>query len=181
MRTMHARRVVGVLEQVPLFSDASTGELRRLAACVSLVDVNRGRIISREGWPGREFVLVLDGAAAVSRHGALRYRLGPGGFFGEVSLLAGHRQVATIVAETDMSVGVLTRAEFLELVPGLPSVSAVVMEGLARLAVGRHPLCEAEVRRCGVTSVSLTPSAGSYEHQLGPGGRRHAGGGGGAP
>ena len=54
----------------------------------------------------------MTGTASVWQHGVLLETVGPGSFFGEISLLAPGEQTATVVSETDMRLLVLTRSEF---------------------------------------------------------------------
>jgi CRP-like cAMP-binding protein len=58
-------------------------------------------------------------------------RLGPGSFFGEMSLLDQGPRSATVTAETDMQLLVLGSPEFSSLVAEIPSVARRIMRVLA--------------------------------------------------
>jgi CRP/FNR family transcriptional regulator, cyclic AMP receptor protein len=103
---------VETLKQVPLFSKCSNRELRKLAAVMTELHVDAGRVLTAEGQPGLEFFVVMTGNASIWQHGALLETVGPGSFFGEVSLLDRGKQTATVVSQTDMRLLVLTRPEF---------------------------------------------------------------------
>ena len=57
-----------------------------------------GEKVLRQGLTGSGFYVILDGEAAVVVDGTERARLGPGEFFGEVSVLLGEAPVADVVA-----------------------------------------------------------------------------------
>jgi CRP-like cAMP-binding protein len=133
------------LAQVPIFEGMSKKDLRAVAARLSPVDVAAGREFTRQGGGGSDFFVVLDGSAIVSRDGKPLCRVEKGGFFGELALLVPHERTATVTAETDMSVGVLTRPEFLDLVHELPAIAITVMEQLAMLALDVSPLRHTEL------------------------------------
>jgi CRP/FNR family transcriptional regulator, cyclic AMP receptor protein len=76
------------------------------------VDVPAGKVLTEEGRQGHEFYLILDGQAAVRRNGKKVATLGPGQYFGELSLLDKGPRSATVVADTDMRLLVLGQREF---------------------------------------------------------------------
>ena len=65
-----------------------------------------------QGDPGREFMIIAEGTAAVKRNARKIATLGPGDFFGELAVLAGVPRTATVIAETDMVVEAMNRQEF---------------------------------------------------------------------
>ena len=66
---------------------------------------------------------ILEGDATVWRHGRLVTHVGPGAFLGEMAVLAGTPRSATVRAETDMEIEVLSRSEFATLLEDMPSVA----------------------------------------------------------
>ncbi len=65
----------------------------------------------------------MEGTATASRNGLTLATLGPGSFFGELALLDGGNRTATIVADSDMGLLVLSRREFKSLQLTVPSVA----------------------------------------------------------
>jgi CRP-like cAMP-binding protein len=58
-----------------------------------------GATLVQEGAAGTVFYLILDGAVKVVRKGRTVARLGPGNFFGELSLLDGGPRTASVITE----------------------------------------------------------------------------------
>ena len=105
-----------------LFSACSKRDLQVIGRASDEVDVPAGKVLTEEGRQGHEFYLILDGQAAVRRNGKKVATLGPGQYFGELSLLDKGPRSATVVADTDMRLLVLGQREFngtLDEVPGL--------------------------------------------------------------
>jgi hypothetical protein len=82
-------------------------EIRRLEA---------GQVLVREGEPGEEMYLLLDGVLSVDVGGRLLTRLGPGVVVGERALLESGRRTATLQSVTPVKVAVV-RTEQVE--PGV--------------------------------------------------------------
>jgi CRP-like cAMP-binding protein len=123
-----------LLKGVDLFSGCSSQELRRLASLSTEVDAPSGTVLAQEGEPGNEFFIIVSGQAKASRNGVTLAALSPTAFFGELALLDGGERTATVVAETDLRLLVLSRAEFRELCRSYPSVmNKMLVELGARL------------------------------------------------
>lgn len=122
---------VRLLAGVDLFSGCSKSELSRIAALVDEIDVPAGRELTREGESGWEFFVIADGKAKATRKGRRIASFGPGSFFGEMALLDQGPRSATVSAETDMQLLVLTSRGFFTLVDDTPSVARKVLAGMA--------------------------------------------------
>lgn len=120
------------LRAVPMFAACSQNELRILARSGTMAEVAEGTLLCREGETGREFVVVVDGKAIVTRAGREVAILGPGDFFGELSLLDKTARDATVAAATPMSLFVMTPAEFSTVLVSSPSVTRKLLVGMAR-------------------------------------------------
>ena len=120
-----------LLGNVRLFSTCNKRELARIASLVEEVDAPEGKVIVREGEPGRECFVVADGKARATIRGKGNYLLGPGSFFGEMSLLDQGPRSATVTAETDVHLLVLGSREFSSLVNEVPTVAVRMMRVLA--------------------------------------------------
>jgi CRP/FNR family transcriptional regulator, cyclic AMP receptor protein len=120
-----------LLGNVRLFSNCTNRELARIASLVDEVDARKGKVIVREGEPGRECFVIAEGKARAAIRGKGSVALGPGSFFGEMSLLDQGPRSATVTAETDMHLLVLGSREFSSLVNEVPTVAVRMMRGLA--------------------------------------------------
>ena len=70
------------LPNIEMFSELSKKELKNIAALMTPIQVKMGRVLTKEGDPGREFMIIIEGTATVKRKGRVLARLGPGDFFG---------------------------------------------------------------------------------------------------
>ena len=59
-----------LIKSVPLFSHCTKREIAALAAEADELTVPEGKELTRQGERGREFMVIVDGAAKVSRTGA---------------------------------------------------------------------------------------------------------------
>lgn len=120
---VHKDQRIALLKGVDLLSGCSINELRQIASLVTELDVPGGETLARQGEIGKEFFIIVSGKARASRNGVSLATLSPTAFFGELALLDGGKRTATVVAETDLRLLVLTRSEFKELCRSHPSVA----------------------------------------------------------
>jgi CRP-like cAMP-binding protein len=116
--------------------------------------VPAGRVLTSCGQPGTEFFVVIEGTATVWREDTKLETIADGGFFGEQSLLAHGTRTATVVAETDMKLFVLSQREFMSPYFLIPPVMQQMLE------VSSERLRRADDRWCGVLA-SLRASSES--------------------
>jgi CRP-like cAMP-binding protein len=103
---------VELIAQAPLFAGCSRRELQAIATAADEVDVPEGKELTREGETGREFFVLVDGAAEVRRRGRKLRDLGPGDFFGEIALVARVPRSATVTTTTPVRALVVTQQAF---------------------------------------------------------------------
>ena len=120
------------LEGIGIFYELTRGQHRSVARLMTCVPVKAGRALTTEGQPGREFMIIVEGQASVRRDGRLVATLGPGEFFGEMSLIAGAPRSATVTAETDMLIETLNRREFSSMLGENPSLARKVLVGAVK-------------------------------------------------
>jgi CRP-like cAMP-binding protein len=126
------RQGVDLLAQVPLFSGLTKRNLKKLAEHADVVNFNAGDPIVEAEQPGGTFYVVLEGEAKVVRSGKTVGRMGPGDFFGEISLLDGGPRTATVVAETPVVAIRIFKRSFDKVVSQEPSVAAQILVVVAR-------------------------------------------------
>jgi CRP/FNR family transcriptional regulator, cyclic AMP receptor protein len=120
-----------MLARVPLFSACSQKELREVARLGTPIDVSAGRQLTREGNRGSEFFLVLKGRAQCTINGRKVASFRDGDFFGEMALLDQGPRTATVTADTDMRLLVVSAREFAELLNEAPSIGRKMLQTLA--------------------------------------------------
>ncbi len=126
------RDVDSALATVGIFSELSSKELKKVSRLVTPVNVKAGKVLTREGDAGREFMIIVEGQASVRKNGRKVATLGPGDFFGELAVLAGVPRTATVTAETDMVVDALNRREFSSLLDASPRLAKKILMGAVR-------------------------------------------------
>ena len=119
-----------LLRMVPLFAGCSKRELRRIAAIADELSFREGKVLTRQGDPGREMFILLDGTVTVERNGEQVNRLGPGDFLGEGTLILGEPRNATITATSPIRALVITAMNFRQLLEDDPDISLNVRETL---------------------------------------------------
>src|SRR5437764_3741940 len=128
---------VELIRRVPLFSNCSRKELAEIASIADEIDFGAGKELIREGERGREFFVLLDGSAQVTKDGTELNTLGSGDFFGEIALVSKMPRSATVTTTSDVRALVVTDRAFRALMDRLPELQLQVLEALAeRLAPG---------------------------------------------
>ena len=126
----------------PLFAELDNDERRRLAELSQTLAFAPHEVIVREGDPGEEMFLILRGHVGVSIHPADSdslplTRLGPGEFFGEMSLVRGAQRSASVKALEECEVIAIegqTLRRLLDASPGLAErIRYVAAERQSRL------------------------------------------------
>jgi CRP-like cAMP-binding protein len=119
------------LAKIPLFRNLSAKQLTAVDRLVTTVDVQPGRELIRQGEPGREFFVVVEGEAEVRRDGEIVGTRGPGAFFGEMALLLDRPRNASVIASTAMTIDVINRQEFRQLLDDFPDLHAPLLAATA--------------------------------------------------
>jgi CRP-like cAMP-binding protein len=122
---------VELIRHLPLFELCSKRDLRRIASLADERRVEPGTELIREGEPGTEFYVVVEGEVDVRRGGRRIARLGAGSFVGEIALLSRSPRTATVVAATRLRVLAITGRDFVELLDTLPELWLKVARTLA--------------------------------------------------
>jgi CRP-like cAMP-binding protein len=122
---------MALLREVPLFADCSRRELREIAELADEVVVPTGTVLTKEGASGREFVVIVDGAASVHRRGQKVNELDSGDFLGEIALVSRGPRTATVRTTRPTHALVITAPSFRALLRRTPSMQQKVLEALA--------------------------------------------------
>ena len=118
---------IELLKRVPLFAGCSKGELRELAKSADELDIREGTVLTREGRPGREFFVLIDGTALVTKGGKKVADLSGGDWFGEIALITNRPRTATVTATSPGDILVITDRRFHSVVETMPSIALKVL------------------------------------------------------
>jgi CRP/FNR family cyclic AMP-dependent transcriptional regulator len=118
----HTERGSGLLDEVASFSSCTRTELDLLSFIADEAMIGSGCVVTEEGVSGRKCFVIASGRAKVWRNGEVVAELGPGQFFGEMSLLAGVPYAETVTAQTTLELLVVSPAEFDSLLTRAPSI-----------------------------------------------------------
>jgi uncharacterized membrane protein len=121
-----------LLANIPLFAKLKPTELAELSGLLKEQKVDNQQVVFWIGDEGADFYLVQIGRVAVCYPDDMGHEvtiavLGPGDFFGEISLLDGGPRTATIRAEDDVRLLSLSRHDFLEFLTRNPSAGIHIL------------------------------------------------------
>ncbi len=120
-----------LLASTRLFADVDADGLARICARITEIEVPAGRVIARQGEIGTGFYVIVAGSGRVVRDGATIAHLGPGDFFGELSVLDGRPRVAQVVSDEPTTCLALASWDFEAVVVEQPTVALAILRGLA--------------------------------------------------
>ena len=130
-RDRASRHTVDTLSGMHLFSACRRHEIEHLARLFEPVERPAGTVIVREGEPGTEFFIIVEGTASASVGDHAVTTLGAGDFFGEMALLDHSPRSATVTATTDVELLVADSVIFSRMVASTPSVGVRMMRTLS--------------------------------------------------
>jgi CRP-like cAMP-binding protein len=120
------------LRRVELFSSLKDKQLKRVAETMTERAFSAGEDVTREGEVSVGFYVIEAGRARVTMHGDPVGELGPGDYFGEISLIAETPRAATVTAETDLRCYGMTSWDFRTLVEGNGEIAWAILSSTAR-------------------------------------------------
>jgi CRP-like cAMP-binding protein len=127
---------VEAIKRAPLFSQCSKRDLEEIARIADEIDLREGKEMTREGAPGREFFVLLEGTADVRRKNRKVASMKAGDFFGEIALVSRKPRTATVVATSPVHALVVTEQSFRGLMAHQPQIQLKVLQALAARVAG---------------------------------------------
>jgi CRP/FNR family transcriptional regulator, cyclic AMP receptor protein len=112
-----------VLRGIELFDGLSRKQRKLLALRADEVEVEAGRVLCCKGRTSHEFFVIEDGTARVVRDGQYLDELGPGDFFGEMGLIEDAPRNADVIAQTPLTLMVLSAPAFRDLEREAPQLA----------------------------------------------------------
>jgi CRP-like cAMP-binding protein len=122
------------LASVSLFSKCTKRQLEEIGEVATELILPAGKVLAREGDVGFEMFILLDGTASVTRDGQRVSTITAGDVVGELAVISGLPRNATVVAETELTILVLTHAGLDQLLDDIPGLAKrLLYEVTARL------------------------------------------------
>jgi CRP/FNR family cyclic AMP-dependent transcriptional regulator len=125
--TLGEDRRTELLRGCRLFVGLDADGLAAVSRVALEVEFPSERVIVRQGEIGTGFFVVEEGRVRVVRDGITLTHLGPGEFFGELSLLDGGPRVAQVVAEQPTRCLAIASWDFEQVLRNTPGVALSVL------------------------------------------------------
>jgi small-conductance mechanosensitive channel/CRP-like cAMP-binding protein len=145
---------LALMGKVDFLSLLSQEERRRLVDSVGVKDYAAGEVAIHQGDAGDSFYIIKKGSVEVivgkaEGEGVVVATLGPGNFFGEMSLLTGATRTATIRVKEDAEFVVIDRESFRDTLVHNPSIA----ESLSRILAERQAALTAQREKLDVATL----------------------------
>jgi flavin reductase (DIM6/NTAB) family NADH-FMN oxidoreductase RutF len=127
----HGGQYEQLLASVPLFASLAPELMQPILAAGAERIYRAGEQIVRQGEPGDELYVVLEGSVRAERAGRALKTFGPGEFFGEVAVLDGRPRSADVVAVTDARCLLVPRHVLRDALAAEPRAAWAMLETLA--------------------------------------------------
>lgn len=138
--TLTQDRRAQLLGACPLFGGVRPEDLAAIGERSIEVDFGPDHVIARQGEIGTGLFVIVEGEVRVVRDGVDLARLGPGDFFGEMSVIDGLPRVAQVVTSAPTRCLALASWEFERTVLDHPTIGLAILRGLsARLRAKTDP------------------------------------------
>jgi CRP/FNR family transcriptional regulator, cyclic AMP receptor protein len=129
--TLTRDRKSELLAGARLFDGVDAEGLQHIAAVAVQVEFPADHVIARQGEIGTGFFVLISGGARVVRSGQTIATLGPGDFFGELSVLDGRPRTAQVVTSGPTTCLALATWDFEAVLLDQPGVTLAILRGLA--------------------------------------------------
>ncbi len=96
------RARIDVLREVPFFEGLSSKHLANIDGYLDEVNVESGRVLTKQGEGAYEAFIIADGVAEVRKDGEVLRETEVGELIGEIGILKNSLRTATVVATTPM-------------------------------------------------------------------------------
>jgi len=125
------KTTVSHLKNIPLFSECSPKELGLVVKNSTERTLKAGTVIMDQGQTGREAYVILSGTATVKRNGKKIGTAKTGAVVGELSLLDNGPRTATVIADSDVTLLVISERGLKNAIENIPAISRKLLKALA--------------------------------------------------
>ena len=119
------------LRSMSLFAELGPAELEQVASWFDVEERDSGATLTQQGSSGYAFYVLRDGTATVIQGDEEIRRLGPGDFFGELSIIGDGRRTATVKATSHVTVWSMFGTEFRNLEQHFPGLAKKIRTAYA--------------------------------------------------
>jgi CRP/FNR family transcriptional regulator len=120
------------LAKVPLLAGLSKNQRMTIARHADELAIPPGADLTRQGDPGREAFLIVSGKATVRRNRRKLATVGPGDAIGEMALLDQQPRSATVTADEEMVVLVMSGPDFRVLIDQVPGLCRRLLAAMSQ-------------------------------------------------
>jgi len=126
-----------LLRNIPLFANLSDSELAQISAEASLKQYPRNKVILSEGEKSDSLYAIVAGKVKVlisdeDGKEIILAILGPGEFFGEMSLIDNQPRSATVISMESSSFNVISHGDFMRCLTGNPQIARTILQTMAK-------------------------------------------------
>lgn len=131
----------GVLRRVKILADLNEQQLERFAQLMEVLNIKQWDEVVKQNSPGDAMYMVLDGELRVrmmiTGKETILTTLGPGEFFGEMSLFDNGPRSADVIANKDSTVLKVSAQNFDKLLGRAPELAAPILSAIGKTLVAR--------------------------------------------
>lgn len=126
-----------MLRNIPIFANLGDDEIAQLAAVASIKSYPKNSVIIQEGDHSDCIYLINSGKVKVlisndEGHELILTLLGPGEYFGELSVIDNQTRSATVVSMEPVHFTVISKPDFDRCLANNPGIASLIMVGLAQ-------------------------------------------------
>lgn len=121
-----------ILAEIPIFAVLKPRDLKKVARDAHEMDFAAGTVLTEEDAVGATFFIVTEGTMKVEVGGRPVRTVGPGDYFGEMSLIDHHPRAARVTAETDTKCLTFTSWAFRPVAHNHPEVAWALLERMVQ-------------------------------------------------
>jgi len=126
-----------LLRHIPLFANLNDEELAEITAITTMRQFPKGRVIINEGEHSDSLYAIVAGKVKVlvseeDGKEIILSILGPGEFFGELSLIDNQPRSATVVTMESSTFNVISQADFMRILSTSPKIAKTILQAMAK-------------------------------------------------
>ena len=126
-----------MFRQIPLFADLADQDLGQIAEASVTRTFNKNSIVITEGDSSNSLYIILSGEVKIYVSDAdgktnIVNRLGPGDYFGELSLIDDEPRSASVEAVSKCKMSILSRQDFVGYIEQHPHVAIHLLKGIGQ-------------------------------------------------